>query len=284
MTRESAVRVVLLYPDLLGTYGDSGNAVILAKRLEWRGYRVELETVLSADTAPSSGDLYLMGGGEDLPQALAARKLGRNGPLHRAVEDGAAVLAVCAGLQILGESFIDPLGEKTTGLGLIDCHTVRGTGKRAVGELVVEAHPESGLGHLSGYENHGGLTHLGPGVRASGHVVSGVGNASGPDGAPGTDGFWTGRIWGTYLHGPCLARNADLADLLISWVVGEVKPLDDHEPDALRRERLAVAAAEASNREVGTIEQLRDNLSSFDVAALRQQVRAGWQAKGNRRT
>lgn len=243
---ESAVRVALVCPDLLGTYGDSGNATVLVQRLRWRGRTAEAVTVRAGDTVPGSCDLYVLGGGEDLPQALAARQLGRPGPLHRAVEGGAALLAVCAGLQILGESFVGPDGAETDGLGLLDCRSVRGRRRRAVGELVVDPDPESGIPALTGYENHGGVTLLGPGARAAGRVRTGVGN-----GAGGVDGVWAGRIWATYLHGPVLVRNPALADLLLGWVVGSLEPLDDREVDSLRGERFAHAAAEAAPAATG---------------------------------
>jgi len=35
--RDSAVRVGLVYPELLGTYGDRGNAVVLVERCRRRG-------------------------------------------------------------------------------------------------------------------------------------------------------------------------------------------------------------------------------------------------------
>lgn len=238
-----AVRIVLLYPDLLGTYGDSGNATILAQRLRWRGRPAEVVTVLSGDPVPESADVYVVGGGEDLPQTLAARQLGAgsgDGPLHRAVEAGAAVLAVCAGLQILGTSFVGPDGTRADGLGLLDCVSVQGRGRRAVGELVVEPDPGLDVPVLTGYENHGGITTLGPGARPAGRVRSGVGNGDGVDGA------LHGRIVGTYLHGPVLARNPGLADRLLSSVVGPLEALDDADSDVLRAERLAVAASQAS--------------------------------------
>jgi lipid II isoglutaminyl synthase (glutamine-hydrolysing) len=239
----SVVGVALLYPDLLGTYGDSGNAAILARRLQWRGLEAEVTTVLSGDPVPEQCDLYVVGGGEDLPQALAARQLGRSGPLHRAVDRGAAVLAVCAGLQILGTSFVGPDGVEADGLGLLDCRTTRGHGPRAVGELVVDPLVESRLPALTGYENHGGVTTLGPSARPAAWVRTGVGNG---DDAPSSDGAWSGRIWGTYLHGPVLARNPALADLLLSWVVGPLSPLDDTDSTELRAERLEAAPHEAS--------------------------------------
>jgi lipid II isoglutaminyl synthase (glutamine-hydrolysing) len=248
------VTVALLFPDLLGTYGDSGNAVILARRLAWRGFEARMVTVLSGDPVPESCEVYVVGGGEDLPQALAARELGpqAGGPLRRAVDRGAAVLAVCAGLQILGTSFVGPDGVETDGLALLDCSTRRGSGPRAVGEMVVEPDPDLGLPALTGYENHAGVTTVGPGSSALGRVRHGVGNGDGS----GTDGVRSGRVLGTYLHGPVLARNPDLADHVLASVVGDLAPLDDSESAELRRERLA-AATIPDRRGFRLLERLR---------------------------
>jgi CobQ-like glutamine amidotransferase family enzyme len=234
----STVTVALLFPDLLGTYGDSGNATILAQRLRWRGIPCDVVTVRSGDAVPDSCELYVIGGGEDLPQAIAAKQLGTSGgPLHRAVDTGAAVLAVCAGLQIIGRSFVGPDGSRADGLGLLDCETVRGTGTRSVGEIVVDPSPDLGLPILTGYENHASTTLLGPSARPVGPVLHGVGNGGGT----GVDGCTSGRIFGTYLHGPALARNPALADLILGWAVGDLEPLDDSECEELRSERLMSA-------------------------------------------
>ncbi len=238
-TVDSAVGIALLFPDLLGTYGDSGNATILAERLRWRGFEATPVTVRSGDAVPAGCDVYVVGGGEDLPQALAARQLGppRTGPLCEAVDRGAAVLAVCAGLQVLGESFVGGDGVRVDGAGLLDLTTERGRGPRSVGEVVVDPVPALGLPALTGYENHGGVTVLGPGTSPLGHVRRGVGNGDGS----GTDGAWSGRVLGTYLHGPVLARNPALADLVLGWVVGDLAPVDDAEVLELRGERLHAA-------------------------------------------
>lgn len=240
----SALRVALVFPDLLGTYGDSGNATILAQRLRRRGHRAEIIEINAGGTVPDSCDLYVIGGGEDLPQSLAAQELNTQRSLHRAVDRGAVVLAVCAGLQILGRTFVGPDGIEQAGLELIDCVTVRGHGRRAVGELVVEPANETALALLTGYENHGGVTVLGAGAQPLGQVRSGVGNGGGP---PLTDGAINGLVWATYMHGPVLARNPAFADHLLSMVTGPLLPLDDSESEALRAERLKAAAAEASS-------------------------------------
>jgi hypothetical protein len=236
------VSIALVYPDLLGTYGDGGNALVLAQRLRWRGHEAEVVTVSEADEVPAGCDIYVVGGGEDLPQGLAASKLNSGRALHRAVANGAVVLAVCAGFQIMGERFVSPDGEASEGLGLLDCATVASRSPRAIGEVLVEPAPPwqgHGLGLLTGFENHGAVTELGPGAQPVGRVRLGVGNRDRT-----VEGAVAGRIWATYLHGPVLARNPGLADLLLSWVVGPLGPLDDTEPDALHAERARSAVGE----------------------------------------
>ena len=231
------LRVVVVYPDLLGTYGDGGNGLVLAKRAQWRGIEAELIQAPSDETLPR-GDLYCLGGGEDGPQSQAADALRRDGTLRAAVADGAVVLAVCAGFQIFGNSFPAADGGTLEGLGLLDVDTAKGAGPRAVGELVAEP-LEWDLPSLTGFENHAGATTLGPGVRPLARVRLGVGNGGGD----ATEGAWSGRLVGTYLHGPVLARNPALADILIGWAAGDdaLAPLDDGRESRLRSERLGAA-------------------------------------------
>jgi CobQ-like glutamine amidotransferase family enzyme len=225
------VRIVLVYPAVLGTYGDGGNAVVLAQRLRWRDVDAEIVPVEIDQPLPEQADLYVLGGGEDSAQTLAVSKLS-DGSLRRAADSGAAVFAVCAGFQILGETWLDGHGNVSPGLGLIDCHTDRLVGSRAVGELLVDADLD-GIGLLTGYENHGGRTVLGPAAKALGTVQAGIGNGAGE-----VDGAVQGSVVATYLHGPALARNPALADHLLSQVVGELSPLDDSDAEELREERL----------------------------------------------
>jgi hypothetical protein len=225
------VRIALLYPAVLGTYGDGGNAVVLAERLRWRDIAAELISVGIDQPLPREADLYVLGGGEDSAQTLAASRLA-DGSLRRAVDRGATVFAVCAGFQILGESFLDAAGEVFPGLGVIDCRTDRLDGSRAVGELLVESTvPDVGV--LTGYENHGGRTTLGPDASPLGSVRVGIGN-----GAADIDGAIQGNVLATYLHGPALARNPALADYLLSKTVGQLQSVDDAAADELRGERI----------------------------------------------
>lgn len=230
---ESAVRLVSVYPDLLGTYGDAGNVAVLAHRAARRGLAVEVVDVQPGEPVPEGGDVYLLGGGEDEAQRAATELLGTGG-LRRAVDTGAAVLAVCAGLQVLGMSFTGSDDRPVPGVGVLDVTTSQRR-RRAVGELLAEPIEGIDLPVLTGFENHGGGTALGPAARPLARVVHGVGNGAGD----GTEGVLQGRIIGTYLHGPVLARNPALADRLLTMVVGPLDPLDDPHVDALRAQRLA---------------------------------------------
>jgi CobQ-like glutamine amidotransferase family enzyme len=224
------VRIALVFPSLLGTYGDGGNASVLAQRLRWRDIDADVLEVAVEETLPEQADVYVLGGGEDTAQTLAVSRLGG---LQRVVDRGAPVFAVCAGFQILGETFLDARGEVYGGLGLIDCRTDRLAGSRAVGELLGTPLVDGLTAPLTGYENHGGHTVLGPAAAPLARVEAGVGNGEGVDGAVQES------VVATYLHGPALARNPALADWILAKVAGPLAPLDDREEEELRRERFA---------------------------------------------
>jgi CobQ-like glutamine amidotransferase family enzyme len=230
------MRLVWIYPDLLSTYGDRGNVLVLERRARLRGLPVEVIEVNSDQRVPLDGDIYLMGGGEDLPQVLAARRLQADGGLHAAVRRGAALFAVCAGYQMLGTQFGGADGQPLPGLGLLDISSGRGE-RRGVGEILADVDPALGVPRLTGFENHQGVTRLGPGARPLARTVTGVGNGD------GTEGAYSGRVIGTYLHGPALVRNPGLADLLLTWAAGQqLPPLPPHAEELalrLRDERLA---------------------------------------------
>lgn len=226
-------RIALVYPELLGTYGDGGNAMVLAARLRWRGLPAEVVSVPAGEPVPPDCQIYLLGGGEDEPQVLAAEGLRAGRNLARAVADGAVVFAVCAGLQIVGQTFWGTDGVQHDGVGLLDLETRRSFGAphepvppRAVGDIAVIPDEALGLPIVLGYENHGGRTRPLTGAvgRAFGRVQgAAVGNGT-PDRA---EGWWHERVLATYLHGPVLAQNPALADLLLGWVLDELPPMDD---------------------------------------------------------
>jgi hypothetical protein len=236
--RASQLRLIWVYPDLLSTYGDRGNLLVLQRRARLRGIDVDAAGINADQPVPAQGDIYLLGGGEDLPQILAAQRLRSDGGLATAASLGSVVFAVCAGYQVIGHQFGGVEGEPVGGLGLLDISSGRGE-RRGVGELVADVAPELGVPRLTGFENHQGITHIGPGARPLARVSKGVGNGD------GTEGAFAGKVLGTYMHGPALARNPGLADLLLSWVVGPLAPIDPAEEEwaaRLRAERLAAVA------------------------------------------
>ncbi len=235
----SKLRLVWVYPDLLSTYGDRGNLLVLSRRAQLRGIDVEPVQVNSDQPVPRQGDIYLLGGGEDLPQILAANRLRADGGLAAAADRGGVIFAVCAGYQLLGDRFGGTEGEPVTGLGVMDISSGRGE-RRGVGEIVGDVDPALGVPRITGFENHQGVTSVGASARPLASVSLGVGNGD------GTEGAYAGRVLGTYMHGPALARNPGLADLLLSWIAGPLQPADPEAEEwarQLRAERLAATGS-----------------------------------------
>ena len=231
---DSTVRIGLVLPDVMGTYGDGGNSVVLAQRLRLRGFAAEIVEITLADPVPDSLDLYTLGGAEDYAQRLATKHLIKYPGLQRAAERGAPVLAICAAIQVLGHWYETSAGERVDGVSMLDV-TTSPQPERTIGEVVSQPLLGGLTQKLTGFENHRGGTVLGPAAKPLAKVVSGAGNRAGD----GYDGAVQGSVVATYLHGPCLARNPQLADHLLSRVVGGLAPLDLPEVDRLRRERLA---------------------------------------------
>jgi len=188
------------------------------------------------DTVPSTGAVYLLGGGEDAAQVSAVKGLKADGHIFEAVERGAVLFAVCAGYQIVGNTFtVGEQDDVIDGLGLLDVTTRRGP-ERAVGEILTTwTKPDGTESLVTGFENHGGFTTLGRLATPLGRVEIGIGNAN-----DGTEGAVQGKVIGTYPHGPVLARNPELADHLLELALGrELEPLPRPELDELRRQRIA---------------------------------------------
>jgi CobQ-like glutamine amidotransferase family enzyme len=227
------VRIGLVLPDVMGTYGDGGNAVVLRQRLLRRGIAADVVEITLAEPVPESLDLYTLGGAEDYAQRLATKHLIRYPGLQRAASRGAPVVAICAAIQVLGHWYETSAGARVDGVGLLDV-TTSPQPARTIGE-VVSRPLVAGLSEpLTGFENHRGGTVLGVNAQPLAAVTKGAGNRAGD----GVDGAVQGSIVATYMHGPCLARNPQLADLLLSRVVGELPPLELDEVTLLRRERL----------------------------------------------
>ncbi len=239
------LRVLGLYPEQMNIYADRGNILFLRRRCEWRGIEFDWQGAgPGASIDPAAHDLFYIGGGQDRDQRVVAADLveTKRAALAAALDDGAALLAVCGGYQLLGESY--QLGDETLpGLGLADLRTVREEGPRLVGNVAIETALGGETRLLAGFENHGGRTFLGASARPLGRVLKGHGN----NGGDGLEGVWQDNMVGTYLHGPLLPKNAWLADHLIELALerryGERPQL---EPLADELERAAHASARAA--------------------------------------
>jgi lipid II isoglutaminyl synthase (glutamine-hydrolysing) len=236
------VRICYLYPRLLSVAGDRGNLFTLMQRCAWRGISY---SVIEADVGVvpdfTQCDLILMHGGQDREMTAAALDLAKKaGSLREAIEGNAAVLAVCAGYQLLGRHYAPADGPPIAGLEVLDVVTKAGA-SRFIGHVAVECDLGSGRRHsLTGFENHSGRTYLGSGARPLGRLLAGAGN----NGEDGTEGARYREVYATYLHGPVLPKNPWLADHLRSRALahryadpGPLAPLPD------RAEALAHAAA-----------------------------------------
>ncbi|HEX5609386.1 MAG TPA: glutamine amidotransferase [Solirubrobacterales bacterium] len=208
------LRVLSLYPEQMNIYADRGNILFLQRRCEWRGIGFTHAGAGPGDPVdPAAHDLFYVGGGQDRDQRMVAADMvaTKREALAAAVDDGAALLAVCGGYQLLGHSY--QLGEeKLPGLGLADLETVREPGERLIGNVAIAVDLGTGPRTLAGFENHGGRTYLGTGAEPLGRVLKGHGN----NGRDGQEGVHRARMIGTYLHGPLLPKNAWLADHLIA--------------------------------------------------------------------
>lgn len=215
-----------LYPREMNIYGDTGNVVVLKRRLEWRGAAVRVVPVHVGDPLPPETDILLGGGGQDAAQGeIGVDFAARAGELRAMADDGVVMLAICGTYQMLGHEFITHDGRRIPGVGVLDVVT-RGQQRRLIGNNFVDT---AAAGRLVGYENHSGLTELGPDVQPLGTTEVGRGN----NGVDRTEGAVRDNVIGTYLHGPVLAKSPRFADELIRRALrrrgmsDHLDPLDD---------------------------------------------------------
>jgi lipid II isoglutaminyl synthase (glutamine-hydrolysing) len=244
------IRVGHLYPEYLNIYADRGNIAVLTQRAALRGHELDVSAVSVRDELrPGAHDLLYVGGGQDREQALIAPDLAAKGDaVKEAVADGAALLAVCGGYQLMGRGYHGHRGDDMPGVGLFGHETFAGR-RRMIGDVLLECELAPGESRtLAGFENHAGRTRLDSGAEPLGRVVAGFGN----DGESGYEGCRVGRAVGTYLHGPLLPRNPWLADWLLAQALAhasggappELEPL----PDRLEAQAHAVSAQRARDR------------------------------------
>ncbi|CAN5744974.1 glutamine amidotransferase [soil metagenome] len=244
------IRVGHLYPEYLNIYADRGNIAVLARRATLRGHQLVVEPIgVGERVEPGLHDLFYVGGGQDREQTLIAPDLAEKGPaIREAVAEGAALLAVCGGYQLLGRGYRGRDGAPMPGVGLFGHETMAGS-TRMIGDVLLECELEPGIRRqLAGFENHAGRTVLDSGAEPLGRVIHGFGN----DGESRFEGCRLGRAIGTYLHGPLLPRNPWLADWLLAQALAHSRegdpPVLAPLPDELEGDAFRVAAERARSR------------------------------------
>ncbi len=233
-----------LYPQLMSTYGDRGNMLVLQKRCEWRGIKT---TVTQIDQATkiqdlSSIDLLFGGGAQDREQEIVMKDLCKKKQTIKAlIENDIPALFVCGAPQLMGKYYEPAEGKRIEGLGIFDIISKHPGPKqdRLIGNVVAKIQTNnlvpitynlSPITSIVGFENHGGRTYLGKTAKPFAKVVKGFGN----NGVDGTEGVVYKNAIGSYLHGPLLPKNPQIADWLITKALEvkykkqiELKPLDD---------------------------------------------------------
>lgn len=199
-----------MYPDLLNLYGDIGNIITLKKRCEWRGIKVNIVNfTVERDVNIEGVDIFFMGGGSDKGQAIVYSDLTHlQNILSNAIEEYSVFLAICGGYQLLGESYIDAMGNRIPGLGVLDYKTESEEG-RLIGNVIIKNHLKLKPDTVVGFENHGGRTYHD--YDTLGTILIGNGN----NGKDSYEGMVYKNCIGTYLHGPVLPKNPHLTDHII---------------------------------------------------------------------
>lgn len=215
----ASLNILHMYADVLDLYGDRGNIATLKYRTVKRGYEFRLDTCTIGESKRLQDyDLVFIGGGADNEQSIVSGDLlNRRQDFLSAMGSGTQFLLICGAYQLFGTHYIDASGRRLEGLGIGDFYTESDGKSRCIGNVLVEARLGEETIEIIGFENHGGQT---KNVSSPlGMVVRGHGNefTMTPDSAQERrfEGYYKDGVLGTYLHGPLLPKNPQLADFLI---------------------------------------------------------------------
>jgi len=201
-----------LYGNLMNTYGDNGNVLMLRYVAEKLGAKVNFEIISLGDEFDENRyDLVFFGGGQDYEQSIVAKDIPtKKEAVTNYIEKGGVMLSICGGYQFLGQYFIMASGQKLEGIGALPHYTLNQTDNRFIGDIIIEN--EDTKERYYGFENHQGRTFLGEGQKPLGKTIIGKGN----NGEDGGEGMIYKNTYGSYFHGPILARNSKLAYRLVT--------------------------------------------------------------------
>ncbi len=209
-----------LYPELMSTYGDRGNILVFEKKA--KDLEIDLKVLRINQESDANlldqCDLIFMGGAQDLQQEIVSEDLKQNkgGKIRKLINDNVPGLFICGAYQFMGNYFLDSYGTKIEGLGIFDMYTKTIPGKpRLIGKVVIKPNNPSliniSIPYYVGFENHGGRTYLTDKSQAFARVIRGYGNNR----SDKTEGIHFKNAIGTYLHGPILPSNPELANYLL---------------------------------------------------------------------
>ena len=238
------LKILYLYPDILELYGDFGNIQVLKYRLEKRGIKAIVTPYSIGDEAPNfkDFDLVFAGGGADQEQSILAKDLIKyKDNIKEAVDSGVFFLLICGAYQLFGKYYKGVEGNIIPGLDVFPYYTeaLNDRKKRCIGNVVIDVNLNGKETKVIGFGNHGGQTYD---VNTPfGKVLFGNGNKFGDD----NEGFFKENVIATYLHGPLLSKNPDVADYIIKYCLDRkynedtiLEPLDDTFEDLCRKQLL----------------------------------------------
>lgn len=206
------LNIAHLYGDLMNTYGDNGNILMLKYVAEKCGAKVQVDIVSMEDNFdPDFYDIAFFGGGQDFEQAILSKDLpSKKESLTDFIENDGVFLAICGGFQLLGQYYIEAGGRKIDGLGILGHYTLNQSNNRYIGDIKIH-NQEFGETYY-GFENHQGRTFLAENQKPLGQVVYGNGNNK----EDGVEGMHYKNTFASYFHGPILSRNTNLAYRLVT--------------------------------------------------------------------
>lgn len=209
------IRICHLYGNLLNTYGDNGNLLMLQYCARQKGVEVETELVSLHDPfQPEEYDLVFFGGGQDYEQFIVSQDIQEKAAdLKEYIEKEGVFLAICGGFQLLGHYYVDAAGKRIEGIGALDHYTLNQENNRFIGDVVI--YDEETGDTYEGFENHNGRTFLGKKLAPLGKVQAGKGNNN----EDGTEGARYKNVFCSYFHGPLLVRNMHLADRIVDLAI-----------------------------------------------------------------
>ena len=216
-----------LFKEQLNAFGDGGNVDVLKARLKERKIAVEIiEYAINENIDFEELDLIYIGGGRNREKRLVVDCLrGWAEELKEYIELGKPLFLTGSSLSMLGKASID-MDEEIPGLGILDLITVK-LENELEGQVVINSVIDGKEIALIGYQN----------IEET--YIHNYENLAIVDDIK--EGLKYKGVIATSLHGPVLAKNSELADILIRLAIdrkmGNIRlsNLNDHIENKLKK-------------------------------------------------